>query len=229
MLKILRAGLKTLPLIAAALFGVSTLSSPGAEGGAGLAYPAPGTYRLDHIFRAPQGIVLEGDRFPRLLSRYATGSITLLSFFYSSCADPQGCPLAWDAFEKLRARLKERPDLQGQVRLVFLSLDPARDRPEMLQAFARSYEAEAIIAPWHFLTTYSDFFLKPLLRGFGEEIAIDRSASGDGGPVFNHLLKVFLIDREGVVREIYSNQSLDVAAILGDIETLLIEAGKRAN
>ncbi len=202
------------------------LSPLRAEDGAGFAYPAPGTYRLDHIFHAPQGIVLEGDRFPRLLSRYATGSITLLSFFYTSCADPQGCPLAWEAFENLRARLKERADLQGQVRLVFISLDPARDTPSMLQAFSRAYEAEAAVPPWHFLTTYSDFFLRPLLRGFGEEIAIDRDASSAGRPVFNHLLKVFLIDRAGDVREIYSNQSLDVAAILGDIETLAMEAGR---
>jgi protein SCO1/2 len=34
---------------------------------------------------------------------------------------------------------------------------------------------------------------------------------------------VFLIDKEGWVREIYSNQSLDSAAILGDIETLALE------
>jgi hypothetical protein len=37
-------------------------------------------------------------------------------------------------------------------------------------------------------------------------------------------LKVFLIDQRGWVREIYSNQSLDPAAILGDIKTLAIEA-----
>ncbi|WOJ90981.1 SCO family protein [Methylocapsa polymorpha] len=215
-------------LFAAALLCLSTPSGPRAEGDALLAYPAPGSYRLDHIQRAPQGIVLEGNRLPRLLSRYTTRSITLLSFFYSSCADPQGCPLAWEAFEKLRAALKEKPYLHGQVRLVFLTLDPARDTPDMLGAFARAYEADAAIAPWHFLTTYSDFFLAPLLRGFGEEIAVDRSASGESEPIFNHLLKVFLIDSEGFEREIYSNQSLDVTAILNDIETLLIER-KKAN
>jgi hypothetical protein len=42
----------------------------------------------------------------------------------------------------------------------------------------------------------------------------------------NHLLKVFLIDKQRWVREIYSNQSLDPAAILGDIETLSLGAGK---
>jgi protein SCO1/2 len=91
---------------------------------------------------------------------------------------------------------------------------------------ARRYEASASIAPWHFLTTYSNLFLKPVLRDMGEEISIDRGTSSGGGVVINHLLKVFLIDNQGFVREIYSNQSLDPAMILGDIKTLLLEESK---
>jgi protein SCO1/2 len=188
--------------------------------------PPPGSYTLDHIQRVPAGIVLEGTRFPRALSRYTTGAITLLAFFYSYCADPNGCPLAWDAFEKMREEIIARPELHGRVRLVFMSLDPAHDTPGMLMGFARRYEASALIVPWHFLTTYSNFFLKPVLRDMGEEISVDREASGGGGVVINHLAKVFLIDKQGFVREIYSNQSLDPALILGDIKTLLLEESK---
>lgn len=196
---------------------------------AGLALPPPGSYSLDHIQRVPSAIVLEGSRFPRTLSRYTTGAITLLAFFYSYCADPNGCPLAWDAFEKIREDILARQDLHGRVRLVFLSIDPAHDTPDVLKWFAQRYEANAAIVPWYFLTTYSDFFLRPVLRNMGEEISIDREASTRGSLVLNHLLKVFLIDEEGWVREIYSNQSLEPAAILGDIKTLLIEASKKVN
>jgi protein SCO1 len=188
--------------------------------------PPPGSYTLDHIQRVPAGIVLEGTRFPRALSRYTTGAITLFAFFYSYCADPNGCPLAWDAFEAVREGIITRPELHGRVRLVFISLDPAHDTPGMLMGFARRYEASASIVPWHFLTTYSNLFLKPVLRDMGEEISIDREASGGGGVVINHLPKVFLIDKQGFVREIYSNQSLDPALILGDIKTLLLEESK---
>lgn len=188
--------------------------------------PPPGSYTLDHIQRVPAGIVLEGTKFPRALSRYTTGAITLLAFFYSYCADPNGCPLAWVAFEKIRDEIIARPELHGLVRLVFMSLDPAHDTPGMLSGFARRYESGASIVPWHFLTTYSYFFLNPVLRDMGEEISIDRAASGGSGMVINHLPKVFLIDKQGFVREIYSNQSLDAAMILGDIETLLLEGSK---
>ncbi|HUB64541.1 MAG TPA: SCO family protein [Methylocella sp.] len=198
-----------------------------AETSSGLALPVPGSYTLDHIQRVPFGIVLEGNHFPRTLSHYTLGKITLLSFFYSYCADPKGCPLAWEAFEQVRQAILARPELHGRIRLVFLSLDPGHDTPDVLKTFARVYEQNAAIVPWHFLTTYSYLFLNPVLRDMGEEIAVDRDASGSGRLVLNHLLKVYLIDAEGWVREIYSNQSLDPAAILGDITTLSIEAAKK--
>lgn len=224
-----RVGCLTRPSLKAliALSGVCCASPIGAQD-ASLALPPPGSYKLDHIQRTPAGIVLEGDRIPHWLSSYTTGAITLLSFFYSSCRDPAGCPLVWETFENLRETIKQRPDLRGNVRLVFISLDPARDTPDMLRGFARAHQADAARAPWHFLTTYSDVFLQPLLRNMGEEIAIDKDASRPDSLVFNHLLKVFLIDPEGWVREIYSNGSLDPAAILGDIESLLIETGRKA-
>jgi protein SCO1 len=217
----LRRGLPKL-VVAAALVLVAALPQ-GAEAAAGL-LPPPGSYRLDHIQRVPQAIVLEGTRFPRALSRYTKGAITLLGFFYSNCADPNGCPLAWSAFEKLREDIIARPALQAQVRLVFLSLDPKHDTPGLLSGFAQHYDAGTTV-PWHFLTTYSYFFLNPLLRDMGEEVSASFESQG-GAVVLNHLLKVFLIDKEGWVREIYSNQSLDPAAILGDIETLALEQAK---
>jgi protein SCO1/2 len=188
--------------------------------------PPPGSYTLNHIQRVPQAILLEGTKFPRTLSRYTKGAITLLAFFYSHCTDPTGCPLAWAAFEEVREGIIARPDLHGRVRLVFMSLDPSRDTPEMLKVLARRYEATGATVPWHFLTTYSNFFLRPLLSDMGEEISVDQEAVGGDGAVLNHILKVFLIDRQGWVREIYSNQSLDPAMILGDIKTLLLEEVK---
>ena len=124
--------------------------------------------------------MLEGNRVPRSLSRYTTGAITLLSFFYSTCTDPNGCPLAWDAFEQIREEILAHPDLHGRVRLVFLSLDPAHDTPDMLKTFAERYDSGAAIVPWHFLTIYSDLFLNPVLRDMGEDISIDRDASARG-------------------------------------------------
>lgn len=213
--------------VAVAAAGLLAAALPNSSDAAYGVLPPPGSYRLDHIQRVPQAVVLEGTRFPRPLSRYTKGALTLLGFFYSSCADPIGCPLAWDVFENVRNDVLARPALHEHVRLVFVSLDPKHDTPDVLAGFALRYADSRQIVPWVFLTTYSYFFLKPLLRDMGEEISINAGSQGGGGPI-NHLLKVFLIDKDGWVREIYSNQSLDPAAILSDIETLALEEANRA-
>jgi hypothetical protein len=41
----------------------------------------------------------------------------------------------------------------------------------------------------------------------------------------SHVLKVFLIDQSGYVREIYTSTFLHPQTIMGDIQTLLMEEG----
>jgi protein SCO1/2 len=200
--------------------------APSAVEPGGLQLPAPGTYRLDQIQRVPFGIVREGTGFPRLLSSYTTGKITLLTFFYSQCTDPQGCPLAWNAFEAVREKIKADPQLHGKVRLVFFSFDPVHDSSETLQFLADSYKADGKIAPWHFIASWSNLLLEHTLQSFGQEISAQINAPGEPRVVINHLLKVFLIDRRGWVREIYTSAFLNPDVLIGDIKTLLLEESK---
>jgi hypothetical protein len=51
---------------------------------------------------------------------------------------------------------------------------------------------------------------------------VDRS-SGKPQRELAHLLKVFLIDAQGDVREIYTSNFLHPRSVLNDIETLLLE------
>ena len=43
-----------------------------------------------------------------------------------------------------------------------------------------------------------------------------------------HILRVFLIDREGRIRNIYSSGTLDPRLVLADVKTLLLEEAKRS-
>lgn len=199
-----------------------------AAGPGTLPLPAPGTYNLDKIQRVPFGLVrVDAGFLPHLLSTYTTGKITLLTFFYSQCRDPHGCPLAWSAFEAVRAKVIADSSLKGKIRLVFYSFDPAHDGPQTLQVFADSYKDHANIIPWYFITGWNDFFLKDALMHFGQEISLDSDSLGQQRVVINHLLKVFLIDRNGWVREIYTSNFLDPTVVFGDIETLSLEESNR--
>jgi cytochrome oxidase Cu insertion factor (SCO1/SenC/PrrC family) len=189
--------------------------------------PAPGTYTLHRIMAAPDGRVLGIDGRQQPLSRYTRGQITLLGFIYTTCTDPEGCPLAYRVFDSLKKAIVATPALHGKVRLVTLSFDPVRDSPDVMQQYAgsRAVENEAGLR-WYFLTTGSARELMPLVEGFGQDVRItfDRS-DGRARRELSHVLKVFLIDRVGDVREIYTSTFLYPRLVLNDIETLLMEEG----
>jgi len=187
--------------------------------------PAVGTYTLHRIMAAPDGEVVGVDGRPQRLARFTREGITLLGFIYTSCTDPEGCPLAFRVFDVLKQSLGERPALRERVRLVTLSFDPARDTPAAMRRYAGSrVHDDGRGIRWYFLTTRSARELLPLVEGFGQDVrwAVDRS-SGRPRRELSHVLKVFLIDSAGFVREIYTSTFLHPRTVLNDIETLRLE------
>lgn len=186
------------------------------------AAPAPGTYALPVIQAAADGWVLEGSRVPRRLSAYTHGAITLLSFVYTYCSDPIGCPLAYATFDGLKRELLADPQLRGRVRLVSLSFDPVNDTPQAMQAYGGANAKDKALR-WHFLTTYSMRFLTPILADFGQDVEVEHDDRGVPTRARTHMLKVFLLDPRGRVREIYSAAFLHPQVMLNDIKTLALE------
>ncbi len=185
--------------------------------------PAPGTYALPPIQQVPQGRVVDIDGRERAFWRYTTGRVTLLSFMYTYCVDPVGCPLAFATLNTVRERLLSRADLARRVQLVSLSFDPGNDDPQTMRRYAGDLAAHNSAVRWHFLTTRSVEALKPLLDGLGQDVSVELDDRGKPTRVLSHMMKVFLIDASGRVREIYSTAFLLPEVLLNDIETLLLE------
>ena len=163
------------------------------------------------------------------LSRYTRGGITLLGFIYTTCVDPQGCPLAYRVFDALKGAIAAAPALLGKIRFVTLSFDPARDTPDVMRHYAGSRVLDKGGGlRCYFLTTRSARELMPMVEGFGQDVrvTVERS-SGRPRRELSHVLKVFLIDRAGDVREIYTSTFLHPQTVLNDIETLLMEESAR--
>ena len=180
---------------------------------------------------APDGEVLGVDGRPQRLSHFTRERITVLGFIYTTCVDPEGCPLAYRVFDTVREAIVATPALRDQVRLVTLSFDPARDSPSAMRAYAGSrVSGDAGGLPWYFLTTRSARALMPLVEGFGQDVryTVDRS-SGRPRRELSHVLKVFLIDRAGFIREIYTSTFLHPQTLLNDIETLVMEDGRQGS
>ena len=56
-----------------------------------------------------------------------------------------------------------------------------------------------------------------------QDVRIERDANGKPTRTINHMLKMFLIDPEGMIREIYSLAYLQQPVMLNDIRTLALE------
>jgi cytochrome c peroxidase len=144
---------------------------------------------------------------------------------YTSCADVGGCPLAAAVLQQIDLRLSERPELAKQVTLLSVSFDPERDTPAHL---AKTREILNPRTNWHFLTTASQTDLHPVLADFNQPVAKLRQENGDWSGLFRHILKVYLLDPNHNIRNIYSTGLFNAQLVINDIETILLETDKQA-
>jgi len=185
--------------------------------------PSPaGTYELQRIQRSPDALLLNSSAAARRLSTYTRGKVTLLTFFYTYCTDKWGCPFAYETMRGLRDRIALDADMRSRVRFVSISFDPAHDTPSVLRRYAKGLD-DAAGFEWRFMTARSMKALMPLLDDFGQDVQIDTDAAGQPTRAINHMLKFFLIDKTGTVREIYSLAYVHPEVMFNDIQTLLLE------
>jgi protein SCO1/2 len=188
--------------------------------------PPAGSYRLERIQRVPDAVLVDARDHVRSLRELTRARVTLLTFFYTYCTDAWGCPYAHAVMSGLRAQLLARADRAGRVRFVSISFDPTNDTPDALRRYGAASAPDPRL-PWELLTTRSVADLLPLLDAFGQDVRIERDGAGRALRTINHMLKLFLIDRDGRVREIYALDFLHPDMMLNDIDTLLLEGDTR--
>jgi len=186
--------------------------------------PPPGSYRLEKIQRVTDAVLLESTGHPVRLSAVTRGKITLLTFFYTYCIDPLGCPFAHTMLANLRDRVRGDRGLTRRVRFVSISLDPTRDTPDALAIYAKEFTIDPKFE-WRFLTAPRVPDLLPVLDDFGQDVSVDVDETGRATRTLHHMLKIFLIDARGEVREVYSLAFLQPQVMFNDIKTLALEAG----
>ena len=185
--------------------------------------PKPGSYALPVIKQAGEGDVLDAMDRPVRLHDLTRGRVTVMSFIYTRCAAAKACPYATGVLRELHRASAEDSALASGLRLVSMSFDPANDTPERMAEYAAFARSDKPTAEWQFLTTAAQEKLKPILDAYGQAVDRKKNPADPTGPL-NHTLRVFLIDREGRIRNIYSSATLDVRLVLADVKTLMMEA-----
>jgi len=184
--------------------------------------PTPGSYALPVVKQAADGEVLDSDGRPLRLRELTRGRVTVMSFIYTRCAAAKACPYATGVLLELHRLSADDQGLAAGMRLVSMSFDSAGDTPERMAAYAGLAGDRKSAAEWRFLTTASQEKLKPILDAYGQAVDKKQNPLDPTGPL-NHTLRVFLIDRAGNIRNIYSSGTLDVRLVLADVKTLMLE------
>jgi protein SCO1/2 len=184
--------------------------------------PVPGSYALPVIKIAPDGAIVDSDSKALNLSELTHGRITVLSFIYTRCAAPKACPYAAGVLSQLHALSANNEALAKNMRLVSMSFDPDYDTPQRLAAYSEGMRDEKSGCEWRFATTKSRAQLDSILNGYGQSVDKRSNPNDPQGPLY-HILRVFLIDRQGRIRNIYSSATLDPRLVLADVQTLLLE------
>ena len=208
-----------------------------APGYGALNYPAPkpGSYNLPAFGHAKDAKVLNvhGDyvNYHDLFK----GKYTFLSFIYTSCTDVNGCPLSHLVFNRIQNEGAKIPQLADKLQLVSMSFDPENDTPEALLAISGEdhsmHEGHDMSAMQQdeikltYLTADSVESLMPILDDYNQSIQNQINDDGTQSENFSHILRVYLIDPELKIRNIYSVSFLHPDILLNDVKTLMIQDG----
>lgn len=160
-------------------------------------------------------VVLTGSDGQAFRLRDLSGKWVLLFFGYSHC--PDICPLTLAHMAQVLRELGPDAD---RVAVVFVSVDPERDTPEMLTKFAGSF-GEQVLG-----VTGTRAEIDSAVAAFGARYEIDRSAgalAADGYKV-SHSGDTYLIDPQGRLR-LTIPFGVGPAAVLADLRQLMQESG----
>lgn len=158
-------------------------------------------------FPAPDFRLTDQDGQPFELSSLR-GKVVLMDFIFTQCPGP--CPMLSTKFRHVQRRLGKR--LGTEVMLLSVTIDPRRDTPDVLKAYARRYKAD--LSGWKFLTGSTRDILI---------VATQYGAEYQGGSdgILDHRLLTCVIDQDGMLVRVFDGVNHTVAELLAAVEQLL--------
>lgn len=128
-------------------------------------------------------------------------------FVFTHCAGP--CPRMTSYLRKVQDAIGDEPD----IRLISFTVDPVRDTPEVLNAYAKQFKARERF--WYFLTGTPDSLNQLSKHAF---------KLGDVDGNLEHSTRFVLVDKFGRLRGYYTTESASIIPqLVADAKSLLKE------
>jgi protein SCO1 len=175
--------------------------------GAARAHDTAHDQRLPVIGPAPEFALTSQDGLPVALKDFQ-GKVIAVTFIYTSC--PDTCPLLTAKMVQVQDDLGS--DFGAKVDFVSITVDPERDTPAVLKAYAQSYGAN--LAGWSFLTGAPDV-IQGLVRSYGG------FASKSAAAAIDHTFLTSLVDGDGNLRVQYLGVRFDPDEFRRDLLSLV--------
>jgi len=189
------------------------------------------------LWQVPEFSLLDQDAQP-FSDQQMRGHVWVAGFVYTNC--PDVCPLITQRMATLRDSLRTEGEFGSAVRFASFTVDPERDTPAVLRAYASSFGVDDA-QEWRFLTGEAAAVLALINEGFhlnaaraeqtmaaldsgSVKSAVSHSHGGEehvhetpqpvDGYMVGHSDRLVLIDHEGVVRGTYVSSDADALAQL---------------
>lgn len=189
-----------------------TGSAPLPEDAATRIPPAAGVHPLKPGDHVPATALIDQDDRPLALTSWR-GSAVVVTFIYTRCPLPQFCPLMDRRFAEIQSLAQANATLQGKVRLLSISFDPATDRAAVLRAHAVKAGADPAI--WRFATA-EEAIVDRLAATFGVNVIREQDGT------ITHNLRTAVIDANGRVVSVHDSNAWSAAAIVDELKSAVL-------
>lgn len=153
---------------------------------------------------------LTGDTGQRETAATFRGNTTLVYFGYTHC--PDVCP---ETMARLMQVLEKLPaDDAKQVRILFVSVDPARDTPQALRAYVAAFDAQHIRG-----LTGTDAQVESLAKRYRVAYQMEKR-DPNGSYEVTHSSAVYIFDRNGRAR-LLATSGASPNAIAHDLQRVI--------
>ncbi|HEX9101773.1 MAG TPA: SCO family protein [Polyangia bacterium] len=149
------------------------------------------------------------------------GKVWIADFIFTTC--PSVCPRMTGDMSRLQTWLVDRA-LDGRVLLVSISVDPGRDTPAKLRAYAEQFHARP--GTWTFATGSQQAIEDAVVRGFKIAVSREKDDSEDGFAIV-HGTKFVLVDGKRQIRGYYDSSDGAAMAKLRSDAAALAEGSVR--
>lgn len=148
--------------------------------------------------------------------RQYSDKVLLLTFIYTRCPLPRGCPQMVGIFAEIHQALQKDPELQARIHLLCISFDPANDTPALLRNYGTYYTDAAAterFAHWEFASGTVDE-VKAIAKFFGLRYLPTVEQ-------FAHFPRTAVVSPEGRVVKVYTDNSWTADDLLRDVQQTL--------